>query len=129
YHHNALVLLDSIRNNRKQSDAFLEGENLRKTILQKSINIEAISYLYYGENRRIYVSYKNIDTLNGYFYKVKDDFKFNSNLKNYEQDSLILNLIQAQKPEVTFKVQLLNRKDYLSNSTEVLLPQLERGTY
>lgn len=129
YHHKALALLDSIRNNRKQSDAFLEGENLRKTILQKSINIETISYLYYGENSRIYVSYKNIDTLNGYFYKVKDDFKFNSNLKNYEQDSLILNLIQAQKPEATFKVQLPNRKDYLFNSTEVLLPQLERGTY
>lgn len=129
YHHKALTLLDSVLNNRKQSDAFLDGEKLRKTILQKSIMIEAIPYLYYGENARIFVKYKNIDTLNGYFYKVENGFGFDAKLKTYERDSLVLGWIKTKKPEKTFQTPLPDRNDYLFNSTEVLLPSLERGTY
>ncbi|MFA7445243.1 MAG: alpha-2-macroglobulin family protein, partial [Flavobacteriaceae bacterium] len=129
YHHKALALLDSVLNNRKQSDAFLDGEKLRKTILQKFIMIEAIPYLYYGENSRVFVKYKNIDTLNGYFYKVENGFEFDSELKTYERDSLVLGWIKTKKPEKTFQTPLPDRNDYLFNSTEVLLPLLERGTY
>src|SRR5690606_15550427 len=129
YHHKALTLLDTILNNRKQSDAFLDGEKLRKTILQKSIMIEAIPYLYYGENTRIFVKYKNIDTLNGYFYKVENGFGFDAKLKTYERDSLVLGWIKTKKPEKAFQTPLPARNDYLFNSTEVILPSLERGTY
>lgn len=125
YYKKALVLVDTLFKARNKSDAYIEAENLRHSIIKKEVNFRLPKNLYSGENSRIHINHRNIDTLFGYVYKM--DYK--TDFYEKKTDSIVKNFIN--KKEVIKKIPLFveNKGDYHSYSTEFILPNLEKGQY
>ena len=128
YNIKAIATLDSILALSNRSNAYKFALQQKQNIQTKSLNAQIQKYSYPGENTRAFVKYRNVDLLKISFFKItqKQLLLFNSSL--YKKDSLA-QAIQKKQPFVTRTYSLLNKKDFFEYTTEVLLPQLETGTY
>ncbi|MDA6068727.1 MG2 domain-containing protein [Flavobacterium sp. AC] len=103
----------------------------KQNVISKSLDIRLKKYSYIKENTRAFINYKNIDNLKISFYKIdqKTLKKFSDSQVFYKQDSLTEIIIKNQSAIASNEYKLQNKNDYFDYSTEVLLPQLETGSY
>lgn len=129
YNIKALATLDSIINISNRSNAYKLALQKKGNILYKSIQAQLQQYTYPNENTRTLIRYKNLERLKISFYKINQNqvslLKKPSNTK----DSLANAIIKKLPPVKSATYTLVNKKDFFEYSTEVLLPQLEKGSY
>ncbi|MEC4004506.1 MG2 domain-containing protein [Flavobacterium sp. SUN052] len=118
----AVSKLDSILNFKNKSNTFKKANLLKYQITSKEANLNLLGYCYENENTRTQLNYRNLDSVRLSFYKI------NSNLIGLQADTL-KDFISKLKPIITKNYKLLNKKDYLNYTTELLLPKLELGIY
>jgi len=127
----AVKMYDDIIKINDKSNAAQTALQQKQNVVSKSLDIRLKKYSYTKENTRAFINYKNIDNLKISFYKIdqKKLKKFSDSEIYYKQDSLTEVIIKTQNAIVSKGYQLQNKKDYFEYTTEVLLPQLETGSY
>lgn len=129
YNNKAVALLDSIIANKDRSNIYKQAVQQKHSINFKTINIQLEKYIYPKENSRAFINYKNVDSVSISFYKISQSeinlFKYNYKLK----DSVLNDLVVNRVPIASQKYNLKNPKNYFEYNTEVILPQLDLGTY
>ena len=132
----AIKTLDSVLSLNNRSIPYKNALNQREQILEKMIEVKIQKYCYPNENVRAFVQFKNVDSLNISFYKVPSSWNiqkgryYDYQMRKYvNNDSIFEALVKHQKPVKTHLALLPNQHDYFQYSTEILLPQMEKGTY
>jgi len=135
YNQKALAIFDEIIS-KKQEPFTSEAKELKKNILQKNINVTTEKYLIPNQKNRALIYYTNVDTIYGSIYRVPNNFDFdneygryNSRAKNNNRDSLYIDFANRHKPYKSFESILPNKSDNFNYSTEIIFPEIERGTY
>jgi TonB-dependent SusC/RagA subfamily outer membrane receptor len=129
YHKKAVAALDSILAVKNRSNAYKSGLLLKQNTLSKSLNIQLQKYTYTTENTRAYILYKNIQQLTVSFYKINTKQLAGFNNLYAERDSIVSKITRNKKPEASVSYSLKNKNDYFQYSTEIILPNLQTGTY
>lgn len=129
YNIKAISSIDSILAIPNNSNAYKLAQQKKQEIKTKTLTIQLQKYSYNKENARAFISYKNVDNLEIFFYKINQktttDFE-----KNWQKrDSLATAIKSKTKAVQSLNQSLINKKDYFEYTTEVLLPQLETGSY
>lgn len=124
----AITVLDSILNIPKRSNTNKNAFLLKNDISSKSLNFSLQNYSYPNENIRMSVKYKNIDSL------YLDVYKLPHNLlpldrKTILNDSIILKNITTLQLQQRLGYALPVKTDFFEYTTEVLLPQFNKGKY
>jgi len=131
YNIEALKIYDNIIKINNQTNSAQTALQQKHAVTSKSLNIRLNKFIYNNENTRAFITYKNLDHLRILFYKI-DQKKLKPFVNSYndiELDSLV-DVIKKNQIKTTYKeYQLLNKKDYFEYTTEVVLPQLETGSY
>ena len=128
YNKKAILLLDSIIQINSRTNAFKQAVQLRHSTSLKTLTFQLQKQSYTNENTRAFVQYKNVKTLQVAFYKI--DQKTNLQLeKNTTNKDSLVQIIKAKKDIATRTYTLEYKNDYFEYSTEILLPQLETGSY
>ncbi|MET0946228.1 MAG: alpha-2-macroglobulin family protein [Flavobacterium sp.] len=127
----AVKIYDDIIKINDKTNAAQSASQQKQNVITKSLDVRLQKYNYNKENTRAFINYKNIDNLKISFYKIdqKTLKKFSFSELIYKQDSLTEVIIKTQTKIATQDYQLQNKKDYFEYTTEVLLPQLETGSY
>ncbi|AOW08229.1 alpha-2-macroglobulin family protein [Flavobacterium gilvum] len=123
YNIKAISTIDTILSFQNQSNAYKLAQQKKQEINSKSLTVQLQKYTYDKENTRAFIRYKNIDNLKISFFKINQATV--SNFNNVIKDSLV----GKTKAIQSVTTSLINKKDYLEHTTEVLLPQLEKGSY
>ncbi|MEZ7514361.1 MG2 domain-containing protein [Flavobacterium frigidarium] len=129
YNIKASEVLDSIITLNDRSNVYKRAIQSKHELELKSVSINFEKYTYPKQNSRAYITYKNIDSVRISFYKINQR---DSNLFAYNyhsRDSVLNDLIVNRMPIASKNYQLKNPKTYFEYTTEVILPQLELGTY
>jgi len=122
---NAIDITDHLVSNFPNTSTAQNAISLKTTIKNPVLNSKVPSYLAINEPGRIFISFKNIDTIN---YKIIPVAKnFSSNLNYKKRDSIIKFL--AEKHKTTTQIVLPGVKDYNLHSTEIAFQGKEPGTY
>ncbi|HEU4790533.1 MAG TPA: MG2 domain-containing protein, partial [Flavobacterium sp.] len=129
YNIKAISTIDSILAFPNKSNAYLLALQKKQEINTKSLSIQLQKYSYNKENTRAFVRYKNTDNLKISFYKINQKTISDFEKQESKKDSLSMLIISKTKTVQSIKQALINKKDYFEYSTEVLLPQLETGSY
>lgn len=120
----AVLCLDSILSVANKSNAFKLATLKKQEITLKEVNVQLQKQSYENENTRAFVSYRNIDKIKISFYKINSNFErtnfLNDSIKNYISKN---NIYKSQV------YTLKDSKDYFNYTTEVILPNLEIGSY
>lgn len=121
--------LDRVLAINNNSNAYKLAIQNKEELLSKNIEVELQKYIYNKENTRAFIRYKNSNNLTISFFKInyKKIAEFH-NISN-KQDSLVTQIVTSRKPLITKNYELVDKKDYFEYTTEVLLPQLETGSY
>jgi TonB-dependent SusC/RagA subfamily outer membrane receptor len=130
----ALKLIDTILETKVNLDALATAENIKIEIHKKTIYLELPKITYPNQNNRVYIRYKNVDTISISYYplphKLNHLFEENYYRNNmFYKDSIVNDLINKNKALKKQIVKLPNRNDYYETSTEFLLDKLEVGNY
>jgi TonB-dependent SusC/RagA subfamily outer membrane receptor len=125
----AISTLDSILAISNRSNAYKSALLLKQGILAKSLNIQLQKYTYNNENTRAYIQYKNIDQLKVSFFKISNKQLAGFNQSYAERDTIVSKIIRNKIPDFSASYDLKHKNDYFDYSTEVLLPNLQTGTY
>ncbi|KQW97605.1 alpha-2-macroglobulin [Flavobacterium sp. Root420] len=127
----AVKIYDNIIKINDKTNAAQSALQQKQNVVSKSLDIRLQKYSYNKENTRAFINYKNIDNLKISFYKIdqKTLKKFSDSELIYKQDSLTAVIIKTQNKIVSQDYHLQNKNDYFEYTTEVLLPQLETGSY
>lgn len=127
----AVKIYDNIIKINDKTNAAQSALQQRQNVISKSLDIRLQKYSYYKENTRAFIGYKNIDNLKISFYKIdqKTLKKYSASELIYNQDSLTAVIINTHNKIISKEYQLQNKNDYFEYTTEVLLPQLETGSY
>ena len=80
-----------------------------------------------GENGRLLITYKNLDTLELKIYKANFTL-LDARNKDYFQDSILKDFIQTT-PQFKEQILLPKSQDHNQHSTETILPALDKGPY
>lgn len=124
YNIKAIAILDSILQINNRSNAYKLALQQKENILYKTLSVQLQKYVYNNENMRAFIQYKNVEKLKISFFKVPQ-VKSIDYSKSFSRDSIV----QKTKPVASQSYTFANKKDYLEYSTEVLLPQLQTGSY
>ncbi|MEC5165114.1 uncharacterized protein YfaS (alpha-2-macroglobulin family) [Flavobacterium sp. PL11] len=131
YNQKAIALLDTILDAKSRSNAYNLAIHNKHKLQQKQLEINLLDKIYNNENTRAYVKYKNVNTLTISYFKI--DQKILSKLNDWriyrKRDSIAATIIENKPLVKTLSCTLLNKNDYFNYSTEILLPQLEIGSY
>lgn len=129
YNIKAVVLLDSIIDNKNHSNTYKQAFQKKQDIISKLLHIQLQKQSYSDENTRAYIQYKNLNRLSVSFYKI--DQKTLKDFQNspYKKDSLAETIIKNKKTVAFKNYELIDKKDYFEYTTEILLPQLQTGNY
>lgn len=125
YNKKVVLILDSIINYKNRTGLINQAEQIKKEITKSYLSITLLKNCYEKENIRAQINYKNIDNYKLIFYKVNSNFEDSNLLK----DSIYDNFKLKNKIYKSVDYSLNNNKDYFYYTTEILLPQLELGTY
>ncbi|MCZ8198053.1 MAG: carboxypeptidase-like regulatory domain-containing protein [Flavobacterium sp.] len=132
YNLKAIEVLDSILSIKNNSNAFKLANVMKNQITSKSLTIQLQKYTYPNENTRAHIIYKNVDSLKISFYRI--DAKTLHNIAYYynykfDKDSIYKSELSKNKLYKSSSYSVQNRNDFFEYSTEVLLPNLEAGSY
>ena len=127
----AVKIYDQIIKINDKTNSAQSALQQKQNVVAKSLDVRLQKYIYNKENTRAFINYKNIDNLKISFYKIdqKTLKKFSASELILKQDSLTAVIIKSQSKIATQDYQLQNKKDYFEYTTEVLLPQLQTGSY
>ncbi|WP_348823573.1 alpha-2-macroglobulin family protein [Flavobacterium aestuarii] len=129
YNSKAITELDLVLTTNNNSNAYKLATQKKEELLSKTIQVELQKYIYNKQNARAFIHYKNSTNLTVSFFKINyvkiAEFYNNPN----KIDSLSTQIITNKKPLITKNYELVDKKDYFEYTTEVLLPQLETGSY
>jgi len=129
YNIQAVAVLDSIISVQNHSNPYKQARQNKHSLLTKSLNIQLEKYIYPNENHRAFISYKNVDNVTISFYKIKQSEIHFLNYNYAKKDSVLNEFVMHRIPVVKEKYSLKNPKDYFDHTTEILLPQLNMGSY
>lgn len=99
----------------------------KEKIVSKAISVKMNHYSYEGENQRIHLTYKNMDSLHIKFFKVNS--KFDMERYHFENDSILATITASKNPEFQHAVKLPSTENYFETTTQILLPKLPLGRY
>jgi len=129
YNIKAISELDNVLKTNNNSNTYKLATQKKEEILSKNIQVELQKYIYNEENARAFIRYKNSNNLTISFFKIN----YNKTAEFYNKpnkiDSLATQIISTKKPIVIKTYELVDKKNYFEYSTEVVLPQLETGSY
>jgi hypothetical protein len=129
YNNKAVAELESVLKTNNNSNTYKQAIQKKEQLLAKNIKVEFHKYIYNKENARAFIRYKNSNNLTISFYKI--NYKKIAEFYNTpnKTDSLATQIVSQKKPLITKSYELVDKKDYFEYTTEVLLPQLETGSY
>ncbi|MBF4465760.1 alpha-2-macroglobulin [Flavobacterium sp. LC2016-12] len=129
YNIEAIKIYDEIIKLNNETSAAQTALEQKQYVISKSLTARLQKFIYNKENTRAFITYKNLEHLRISFYKI-DQKKLRKFLDSYyEEDSLAAAITKNQIKIASKDYQLQNKKDYFEYTTEVVLPQLETGTY
>jgi len=113
-----------------------EAKQIKQQILQKQLEITTEKYLIPNQPNRAFVNFKDVDTIYATFYKLPQKL-FHDNQNNYRYqngkyqniDSLYIAFANKHKAYKTFTAILPNKQNHFQYSTEIVLPEVETGSY
>jgi hypothetical protein len=131
YNQKAIALFDTILSTKSRSNAYKRAVQRKHELEKKNLNIQLLEKSYNNENTRAFVNYKNINTLSISYFKIdqKTISKLNDWRMHMKKDSIAATIIEKNPLVKSITKALPNKNDYFSYSTEILLPQLETGSY
>lgn len=105
-----------------ESDGADQCKDLKEKILEQALQLSVEKYVPLQTPTRIKVSYANVDSVHFFVFR---------NVQNLEDinDSVRLAILRGLQPEMSWSSALPNLHDYLSHSTEVILPPLANGQH
>lgn len=123
------AILDSILDSKIHSNSYKLALQQKSLLESKYLSIKLQENNYEGENKRAAVFYNNITKLKISFFKINQ--KEFSDLKavHYNADIRSHHILENREPILTQDYSLPIKKDYFEHSTEILFPQLKKGTY
>jgi uncharacterized protein YfaS (alpha-2-macroglobulin family) len=126
----ALEILDQVIKINENSNYAKQAVSKKSDILSKFLAIQFQKNSYENENTRAYIAYKNVNKFKITFYKI-DLLKVGQFSKLYgaNRDSLANSIVQNQNIVKTENYNLIDKENYFTYSTEVLLPKLSIGNY
>jgi len=125
----AIAILDSILQINNKSNAYKLALKKKENILYKTLNVQLEKYIYSNENTRAFIQYKNVEKLKISFFKISNTQVIALSKPYIAKSEIKDSIVQTAKPVVSQSYTFTNKKDYLDYSTEVVLPQLETGSY
>ena len=134
YNQKVIDILDSILIIKNNSNAFKLAQFTKNEITSKTLNIQLQKYTYPNQNKRAFITYKNVDSVKISLYKintstfslVNNNYDYNSKIN---KDSIYQTVIDKNKLCKSFDYSLVNKKDFFEYTTEIPLPSLEMGNY
>ncbi len=121
----ALLIIQTAKNNISQKHSKHAGLNdLENKILQKKISLEIEKTNEPNQPFRVYVQYKNTDTLYYEIYKIGPEFQIPV---NYNEAQIAF--IKSQPKVVSGSVVLPKTEDYQLHYTEIKIDGLKQGQY
>lgn len=125
----AISILDSILQINNRSNAYKLAMQKKENILYKTLNVQLQKYIYNNENTRAFIQHKNVEKLKISFFKIPNTHFIALSKSHITKDGIKDSIVQKTKPITSQSYTFSDKKDYLEYSTEVLLPQLETGSY
>ncbi|NQY28732.1 MAG: carboxypeptidase-like regulatory domain-containing protein, partial [Flavobacteriaceae bacterium] len=124
----ALDICNEILTNYPKSEGFIVANNLKNTILHKTIRLKNEAIIPINQHSKILVNFQNTKHLHIAIYKV--DYDHNFSQYNYkDRDSIIKEFFKTEQPIKEFSTQLPQKNDYFNHSTEIVIPKLPSGRY
>jgi len=124
----AKSVLDTIFNSKKNTWVLQKAENLNTQITATHLEVKLKKEWYPKEVNRVFVRYKNTDSITIRFYKIPV-YKAAKVHHSIKRDSILLSWITSKKTYLELKKQVHNPVPYFEFSTELLLEKLELGNY
>lgn len=123
----ALDLCETVIKKYPESRATAKCKALRSTIWSKSMQLTSENHIPIDKPARLLVTYKNYDSLRLKAYKISQTqlLRLNGIYPEAKQLAFIQNLPVSKQWDTNLK----NENDYQTHSTEILLPELEGGSY
>ncbi|MGB1041946.1 MAG: MG2 domain-containing protein [Tenacibaculum sp.] len=100
---------------------------LEQQITQKSLAIVAEKFIPINQHSRALITYNNINTLHFSAYKINSN-QLLAYYKLHEKDKQIAFIKQLKKVN-SWNSKLRNELDYISHTTEIIIPKLPQGNY
>lgn len=125
----AIVILDSILQINNQSNAYKLALQKKENILYKTLNVQLEKYTYRNENTRAFIQYKNVEKLKISFFKITNSQFIELSESYRTREGIRDSILKKTKPVVSQFYTFTNKKDYFDYTTEVVLPQLQTGSY
>ncbi|CAM3679023.1 carboxypeptidase-like regulatory domain-containing protein [Flavobacterium chungbukense] len=125
----AVAILDSILQINNRSNAYKLALQKKENILLKSLSVQLQKYVYENENTRAFIQYKNVEKLKISFFKITNAQLIALSKSYIKKGEIRDTIVQTTKPVVSQSYTFTNKKDYLNYSTEIILPQLQIGSY
>ncbi|WP_348740602.1 alpha-2-macroglobulin family protein [Tenacibaculum sp. 190524A05c] len=123
----ALEICEQIQKNFPNSLAAKKAKVLISKIKLKSLSLQQEKHIPVNKYSRVLVTYNNTEKVYISIYKISHD-KYYEIERIYDSKQKIKAINQLKKV-TSFSTKLPNEFDYLSHSTEVVLPKLPQGTY
>nr|WP_315202176.1 carboxypeptidase-like regulatory domain-containing protein [uncultured Flavobacterium sp.] len=129
YNTKALTELDRVLSINNESNTYKQALQTKEQLVTKTIQVELQKYIYNKENNRAFIRYKSTNNLTISFFKISNSILNKFKTKAFRIDSIANQITTHQKPSATKKYELIDKKDYFEYTTELILPQLETGSY
>ncbi|OOG76238.1 alpha-2-macroglobulin family protein [Flavobacterium sp. A45] len=129
YNIKAITIIDSILAISNHSNAYKLAQQKKQEINTKTLQIQLQKYIYNKENTRAFIHYKNTNNLTISIFKINYSKIAEFHNIPHKLDSLASQIVTNKKPLITKNYELIDKKDYFEYTTEVVLPQLETGSY
>ncbi|MBU2949508.1 carboxypeptidase-like regulatory domain-containing protein [Tamlana agarivorans] len=123
----AVTLCDQVIKTHPKSSAAEKCEILKAQIEDLSLQITTEKYLPIAKASRLLITYKNLDSLQFYIYKLTEE-QVETYDDLYRKDQK-LSFLEALIPTESWVSKLRNEHDYQTHTTEVVLPKLNNGKY
>ncbi|ADV47986.1 alpha-2-macroglobulin domain protein [Cellulophaga algicola DSM 14237] len=123
----ALALCETIIKKHPKNLGALKSQNLKATILSKSMHLTNEEYIPTDKISRLLLNYKNIDALSVTAYNItRDQFQALEDAYKIEEKVAIIKKLKAVK---NWEASLKNEMDYQNHAIEIEIPTLANGYY
>jgi TonB-dependent SusC/RagA subfamily outer membrane receptor len=129
YNSKAIAELESVLTTNNNSNTYKLAIQKKEELLSKTIQIELQKYIYNKENARAFIRYKNTNNVTISFFKINYGKIAEFHNTPNKRDSLATQITTNKKPLITKNYSLIDKKDCFEYTTEVVLPQLDTGSY
>ena len=123
----AMEKLDHIIKNYPNTIAYQNALSLKNLINVKTLSIKTPKYLSVSKPGRLFLNYKNIDTV--YYAVLKVPKSFKSELATFEYSAKSRDSMISKRVNDSLMISLPGKKDYNEHSTEIAFKGQPSGTY